>query len=917
MLKISIIGNYASILGDDLELKKARPIVDKATSFWVKGYRFSPLYQRKRWDGKKHLITARNTIPSGLAHIVRQALVDAEFQAEVYSVKHEPVPYDERYLREINLHRKSKKDGKVYSYQSEAVKSILRHERGILHMATNSGKTECAIAAAKMFHEQTGKNVLFITHRKQLARQTIRRFGKEFDKVGFIGEGEWSPVDGVTVAIVDSISRASSKDTAERLLSEFYKDGMLILDECLPGDTMIQTEDGSKRIDEMKGYSKKVLAFDAERGKFMWKRVLNWFAKGKQPVIEITHERGKLRCTTEHRVLTSNGWKEAGKLTTQDLLIACADAAEKSQAWINEADPGGSFLDIRLNLGLIAQHVESKWKKAHHFVNVDAALRSLCQAVMRKIRVKNGTGPRIYQDIIQPKTDHLYLNRLSALFMEPCSATLPLDIPIQRQAFQEYPTHMDLFRLSMLNTRRLNLSGYTSPAKNSKVAGTENSPSGEQAHAIHPLSRFARSFDQTEIKKRSQKNGLSTYPKKVWRGGIWTMGRFLVSASNYTQRGTRRKKTGLLRDFFRRLELWGKRNNQRGVIGLLQWDLKRLKFGSTDSRNTLPHLCSINFSRVLSFRETATSTEVFDLEIEDLHNFVANGVVVHNCHHAPSAGWYDLSMKCRARIRIGMSGTPLLRGDGANIMLIGATGPVISKVTNRDLIDWGFSVPPIMLYQRVETPTCVGYQFREAYKRAIAVGFERNNHISHWAKEFYDQGLQTVILYWDILHGACIHKFLKEILPENEILLMAGTLSKAQKNEISKSHLAWEPILHKVNDREAALKKFERGEARVLISSSILDEGMDIDNIDAMIFGSGQKSHLRELQRIGRGIRISGKLGVVFIVDFADFMHDKLLEHSLERFKVAKSEGFEQIEARPEMFGGILEGVKNGLVPNV
>jgi len=54
---------------------------------------------------------------------------------------------------------------------------------------------------------------------------------------------------------------------------------------------------------------------------------------------------------------------------------------------------------------------------------------------------------------------------------------------------------------------------------------------------------------------------------------------------------------------------------------------------------------------------------VYDLEIEEHHNFVANGFLVHNCHHYGAAKWGKVITKFPARYRLAISADPI-RDDG-------------------------------------------------------------------------------------------------------------------------------------------------------------------------------------------------------------------------------------------------------------
>lgn len=62
--------------------------------------------------------------------------------------------------------------------QIRLIKTALRCGKGIIHAATNFGKTEVACAIISAYREQTGKvpRCLFLIHRAGLAAQTVKRF---------------------------------------------------------------------------------------------------------------------------------------------------------------------------------------------------------------------------------------------------------------------------------------------------------------------------------------------------------------------------------------------------------------------------------------------------------------------------------------------------------------------------------------------------------------------------------------------------------------------------------------------------------------------------------------------------------------------------------------------------------------------
>ncbi|MBI2044532.1 DUF87 domain-containing protein [Candidatus Pacearchaeota archaeon] len=87
----------------------------------------------------------------------------------------------------------------------------------------------------------------------------------------------------------------------------------IFIDECLAGNTEIITDKAHTPIQEIvnrfkKGEKFNVLGYDKKENKYGYHPVLNVYRKGKRKVIKVTTETGReITCTPEHRVLTSKG----------------------------------------------------------------------------------------------------------------------------------------------------------------------------------------------------------------------------------------------------------------------------------------------------------------------------------------------------------------------------------------------------------------------------------------------------------------------------------------------------------------------------------------------------------------------------------------------------------------------------------
>jgi len=83
------------------------------------------------------------------------------------------------------------------------------------------------------------------------------------------------------------------------------------------------------------------------------------------------------------------------------------------------------------------------------------------------------------------------------------------------------------------------------------------------------------------------------------------------------------------------------------------------------------------------------------------------------------------------------------------------------------------------------------------------------------------------------------------------------------------------------------------GKPGIFIATEILGEGVDVPSLGMVILAGGGKSHIRLLQRVGRGMRPKeDEINRVDIVDFIDHGSRYLEQHSKERMRIYDQEGF-------------------------
>ena len=86
--------------------------------------------------------------------------------------------------------------------------------------------------------------------------------------------------------------------------------------------------------------------------------------------------------------------------------------------------------------------------------------------------------------------------------------------------------------------------------------------------------------------------------------------------------------------------------------------------------------------------------EVFDLSVDDNHNFFGNGLLVHNCHHAGAKSFQKVLEAVPAYFRFGASDTTKEEDERRWNAIRGLLGPTLNVVKAKPLMDVGRIAAP-------------------------------------------------------------------------------------------------------------------------------------------------------------------------------------------------------------------------------
>lgn len=208
-------------------------------------------------------------------------------------------------------------------YQTEAKEAVIHRirensrkgvaSRILVDAAAGAGKTIMMAIIAKHVHERGGR-VLQIARQPILAEQTYREFYDFSVPAGmYAAKFNKRQVYQVTVGTEGTIVNG---------LSDFNKPvDLLLIDECLTGDSMIETSDGPVRIDDERLSGLFIKCIDEATGEIFWHKPVRVFTNGIRHVSSIKLSSGEeIKCTSTHKLLSNGSWVSAGNLSAGMLL---------------------------------------------------------------------------------------------------------------------------------------------------------------------------------------------------------------------------------------------------------------------------------------------------------------------------------------------------------------------------------------------------------------------------------------------------------------------------------------------------------------------------------------------------------------------------------------------------------------------
>ena len=252
------------------------------------------------------------------------------------------------------------------------------------------------------------------------------------------------------------------------------------------------------------------------------------------------------------------------------------------------------------------------------------------------------------------------------------------------------------------------------------------------------------------------------------------------------------------------------------------------------------------------------------------------GLIIDEAHCTPAEQFWRVAMgTTRAAYRVGLSGTPLARGDKRSVLAVAALGPVVYRLRAERLIDEGVLAKPTIRLVPVEQVS-ERVTWSGVYNELVVKSRVRNAAVVAAALRAEKPAF---VFVQNIAHGRTLEK----------ALLRSGV----------RTGFVWGG--HSTDWRQSAVRSLVAGRVDVLVCSVVFQEGVDVPALRAVVVASGGRSVIAALQRIGRGMRVErDAAGAVTkasfeVWDFADRGHGWLERHARERRQAYLKEGFDVV----------------------
>ena len=232
---------------------------------------------------------------------------------------------------------------------------------------------------------------------------------------------------------------------------------------------------------------------------------------------------------------------------------------------------------------------------------------------------------------------------------------------------------------------------------------------------------------------------------------------------------------------------------------------------------------------------------VYNLEVEDTHNYFANGILVHNCHHSKATTYRKIYDAFPNAHRLGVTATPV-RLDGSGLGDVNDI--LVEGVSAKWLIEHHYLAPYDYYAPSIADLTGIKIQHGEYETKSVEKALLRTAVFGDAIKHYRQlaDGKQAICYCVSVNHSyAMAEEFKANGIAAEHI---DGTTPKEQRDHI--------------------IERYRRGEITILCNVDLISEGFDVPDCECAILLRPTKSLTLYIQQSMRCMRYKkGKRAII------------------------------------------------------
>lgn len=238
--------------------------------------------------------------------------------------------------------------------------------------------------------------------------------------------------------------------------------------------------------------------------------------------------------------------------------------------------------------------------------------------------------------------------------------------------------------------------------------------------------------------------------------------------------------------------------------------------------------------------------------VDDLDDYEV--VVADEVHHVPASTFYKVTRSIDTYYKFGLSATAY-RNDNKDLKIFAGVGDINVKVTAEELIEEGYLAEPGFNVIEWDCDYLESGNYHAQHQQ-MRESRKRNDAIVEKVEELVDRGHKVLVDVSRIAHGELLAQELDTDFVHGET---------------------------KSEDRQEAVERFVGSEDGAVIVSTLLDEGVDIPQMTAIVLSDSGKSSIKVIQTIGRALRpLDGEKAQIYDMDDRE-AGSYMRQHFLER----------------------------------